>query len=243
MEHPHRGDARDARSPSVWAVWLFAGSVMIGLTVAASSDTVRVWTNPVPTSTEPPAVVDRDDPPPRAVAEPEERSHHPWIGTVLEIVAIGLFAGVALLAAFAASQWRPEFRTRRRAPLVRRRVEFDDPLPDAAERPHVHVDADAARTSLSHGPPRNAIVACWMRLEADVADAGLPRRASETSSEYVERIIGRSSVDPAPITELAALYREARFSVHELDDEHRERAALALDRVVDALHVRSEVPG
>lgn len=240
MEHPHRGDARGARSAKVW---LLASVVMIGLTVAASSDTVRVWTNPVPTDDEPPAVVDRDDPPSPAVTEPGERTHYPVIGTVLEVLAIGLFAGVLLVGAFAASQWRPEVRAWRRAAPVRRRGEFDDPLPDAAERPHVQVDADAARTTLSHGPPRNAIVACWMRLEADVADAGLPPRASETSSEYVERIIGRSSIDPAPITELAALYREARFSVHELSDEHRDRAALALDRVFDALRVRSEVPG
>jgi hypothetical protein len=80
-----------------------------------------------------------------------------------------------------------------------------------------------------------------MQLEADVAAAGLPRRTTETSSEYVERVIGRSSVDPLPITELAALYREARFSVHELRDEHRDRASRALDDVVAALDSHHEV--
>ncbi len=58
--------------------------------------------------------------------------------------------------------------------------------------------------------------------------------------EYVERVVAASSIDRAPIAELGALYREARFSRHELDDDHRRRAASALDRVVAALE-RAEV--
>ena len=84
-------------------------------------------------------------------------------------------------------------------------------------------------------------MACWIQLESDVAAAGLPRHVSETSSEYTERVIGQSSVDAAPITELAALYREARFSNHVLGHEHRARAARALDSVVAALHQPGEV--
>ncbi|MDJ0770993.1 MAG: DUF4129 domain-containing protein [Ilumatobacter sp.] len=240
MEHLDRGDAHDVRSTSDRVVWLIAAVVTIALTVAASSDSVRVWTNPEPAPDGPPAAVAGGDAPAPAVNEPDEGRDYPWIGTVLEILAIGLFAVFVLGGAFAASQWRPAVRAWRRARPARRRVEFAEPLPDAIESP-VRVDAAAARTTLSHGPPRNAIVACWLHLEGDVADAGLPRRPSETSSEYVERVIGRSSVDPAPITELAALYREARFSVHELGDEHRERAASAFDRVVTALEPIAEV--
>jgi hypothetical protein len=70
-----------------------------------------------------------------------------------------------------------------------------------------------------------------MQLEHDAAAAGLPRDAAETSAEYVERVVAASSVDPAPIRELAALYREARFSRHELSDDHRTRALAALNRV------------
>ena len=70
-----------------------------------------------------------------------------------------------------------------------------------------------------------------MNLERDAGEAGLPRAAAETSAEYVERVVAASSVDPAPIRELAALYREARFSRHELGDDHRSRALAALDRV------------
>ena len=79
-----------------------------------------------------------------------------------------------------------------------------------------------------------------LQFEGVVARAGMLRRASDASSVYVERVIGGSSVDPAPITELAALYREARFSVHEFSDEHRDTASRAVDRVVIALRSRDE---
>lgn len=103
-------------------------------------------------------------------------------------------------------------------------------LPEVPER-ELAVDVEAARVALVGGSPRNAIVACWMQLERDAAAAGLPREAAETSAEYVERVVAASSVDPAPIRELAVLYREARFSRHELRDDHRTRALAALNRV------------
>jgi hypothetical protein len=113
-------------------------------------------------------------------------------------------------------------------------------LPETPER-ELAVDVDAARDALTGGSPRNAIVACWMQLERDVAAAGLPREASETSAEYVERVVVASSVEPGPIRELAALYREARFSRHDLRDDHRTRALAALNRVEAALRRSVEV--
>jgi hypothetical protein len=220
-------------------VWLVVGVVICGLVIAASSESVRVWTNPEPSGSDAPAVVDADPAPSRTVDEPGERSTPGWVGEVLRVLAIGLFGAIVIAGVFAATQARPAAPRWRWTPPGRRDEAFADPLPDADDRP-VRVDAVAARSALSHGPPRNAIVACWMQLERDIADAGIPRRSSETSGEYVERVVGRASVDPAPIGELAALYREARFSHHELDDEQRDRATLALDAVVAAM--RDEVP-
>lgn len=114
-------------------------------------------------------------------------------------------------------------------------------LPEVAER-DLDLDVEAARTALSAGAPRNAIVACWMQLEGDATRAGLPRLVAETSAEYTERVVASSSVDAAPIGELAALYREARFSGHSLSDEHRNRALSALQQVERALGDQLEVP-
>jgi hypothetical protein len=76
-----------------------------------------------------------------------------------------------------------------------------------------------------------------MQLERDAAEAGLARLESETSAEYVERVVEGSSVDPGPIRELSALFREARFSDHALDEGHRQRAVDALGRVEAALRI------
>ena len=77
---------------------------------------------------------------------------------------------------------------------------------------------------LATGEPRNAIVAAWLDLEGSAAATGLPRLPAETSTEYTERVITVWAVDRERLADLAALYREARFSVHPLGEEHRSRA-------------------
>ncbi|MEP7333069.1 MAG: DUF4129 domain-containing protein [Terracoccus sp.] len=77
---------------------------------------------------------------------------------------------------------------------------------------------------LETGEPRNAIVAAWLDLERATGETGLPRDRAETSTEYTARVIGVWEVDPARLGDLAGLYREARFSVHPLDEGHRRRA-------------------
>ena len=78
--------------------------------------------------------------------------------------------------------------------------------------------------ALESGEPRNAIVAAWLDLEGSAAATGLPRQAAETSTEYTERVITVWAVDRERLADLAALYREARFSVHPLGEGHRARA-------------------
>ena len=87
-------------------------------------------------------------------------------------------------------------------------------------------------TGLEHavasGTPRDAIVACWVNLELRVARTGLQRDRAETSTEFTERVLVTYTVDHRAIRTLAGLYREARFSTHELTERHRTVAAAAL---------------
>ena len=85
------------------------------------------------------------------------------------------------------------------------------------------MDADAAdqRAALLRGSPRNAIVECWLRLEGVVAEAGLPRDPADTSTEFTARVLASYAVDQRVILQLSALYREARFSTHPMDEGHR----------------------
>lgn len=211
-----------------------AVAAMVVLVLAASSGSSPVWEVPNDDVTIDTVVVD-----PPEVVQPEEptedgrREVPGWFATVTRVVAVVLAAVLLVLVLAAATLTMLPGRRRGggRRRLLRRRVgalpEVDDGTLD--------VDVGAARAALTGGTPRNAIVACWMQLEADAGSAGLSRLAAETPAEYVERVVATSSVDPAPIAELAALYREARFSRHELSDDHRQRAMAALDRVAAAL--------
>ena len=214
-----------------------AGAAMVLLVVAASAGPVRLWTAPVtpegtPATTAAAALV--RVPTPTRVAAPLVRRETHGV-TLPPIVGVLLAAVVVVAIVRAARGWRG---LRLRPGRPRRATGPIDALPEVpATTADLEVDVDAARAVLAHGTPRNAIVACWMRLEHDAAAAGLVRATAETSAEFVERVVATASVDPAPIGELAALYREARFSRHDLDDGHRARAVAALDRVALALRV------
>ncbi|MGH1502159.1 MAG: DUF4129 domain-containing protein [Acidimicrobiales bacterium] len=104
-----------------------------------------------------------------------------------------------------------------------------EPLPDVASA--VVDEAEAQRAELLAGEPRNAIVRCWLRLEHDVASVGLTRHRAQTSAEFTESVLAGYSVDGDAIHTLARLYREARFSRHDLDEPTRREALDALDRL------------
>ncbi|CAN5742009.1 hypothetical protein BH24ACT5_BH24ACT5_31580 [soil metagenome] len=81
---------------------------------------------------------------------------------------------------------------------------------------------------VSTGLPRDAIVACWVELERELTRAGYHDDPAETSSELTTRVLETYTVDQPAIHELAALYREARFSTHETTESHRASALAAL---------------
>ena len=94
------------------------------------------------------------------------------------------------------------------------------------------ITGDAAEQDglLRDGDPRNAIVAAWLRFEAQGDSVGLGRRSWETSSEYAIRILDLVSADSGAVNRLAGLYREARFSDHPITEVHRQRGARGAGR-------------
>jgi hypothetical protein len=105
---------------------------------------------------------------------------------------------------------------------------LDDPEPLIQE---MRRDADLQMELLLQGEPRNGIVACWERFEEQAERVGLARRSWETSSEFTLRLLDAVSADAGAVSSLAALYREARFSTHHIDDSDRERAIALLQRI------------
>ena len=158
-------------------------------------------------------------------AEETQAADPAQVWRVLGGIALALLLAVVVLAI------RVIRRRRRAAPPESARE-----APDRA----LLTDRRAARQArmVREGSPREAIIATWLDLERLVAAAGVPRRPSETSSELVVRVLDDREVPAAALTDLAALFREARFSTHELTEALRERAAGDLDAVHAALGAR-----
>jgi Domain of unknown function (DUF4129) len=134
---------------------------------------------------------------------------------------------VAAIGYLTVRAWRnrPQLRWRRLIGQTSEFVVFEDVAASVA------ADAETQLAILRRGEARNAIVECWLRLEALVAATGLDQHRADTSEEFTARVLGHIAVDTAAIGRLAALYREARFSTHVMGESHRAAAIDALDAI------------
>jgi hypothetical protein len=143
-----------------------------------------------------------------------------WVGDLVAVaVLLGILVGLSFaLRSFWARRWRP--------PEAPEQVDFEvlpEQVLEALRR-----DRSAQLSAVEDGTPRNAIVACWLRLEEVLTAAGLPPLRHETSTEYVVRALHALDLDPVPVGALASLYREARFSEHPVGEDARQEARRAL---------------
>jgi len=232
-----RGRGR-RRSISGLAASMAAVMLVMGLlVVASSSGAVRVWSEPPPGTPQrfDPVAVDESGTAAEAgegTAPPREDSD----GWFMRIVA--LITGVVLLrvAWMVVMGWWAILRSWR---LERERTTTTsfDVLPNVIGPLSVSLDEAAQVQALRTGEPRNAIVACWTRLEDDVAAAGLPPLASETSAELTARVLDAALADRAAVLDLADRYREARFSEHPIGERERELALETLGRIHASLRL------
>ncbi len=147
----------------------------------------------------------------------------PWVDALLTVLA--LTAAIIVVALLARWVWRRGRHLRWRRLDEPSEVPFEV-LPEVALA--LASDAPAQLATLQEGSPRNAIVACWLRLEGVAGAAGVPALATETTTEFTTRVLGALAFDPAMINGFAGLYREARFSRHELGEPARRAAIAAL---------------
>jgi len=159
-----------------------------------------------------------------------------WLG---DLIAYGFFLALAVAVVLALrwlwqNRWHPPPKPVEREFTV---------LPDV-DRLAESVRDDRGRqlAAVAEGSPRNGIVACWLSLEESVRSAGVQPHPADTSTELVVRVLHSLDLDPRAISRLAALYREARFSEHELGEDARDEARAALGRLHDELGDRRPVP-
>ena len=153
------------------------------------------------------------------------------VGKVV-LVVVGVAALVAavllLLLAWRGLRRLAEEVASRRGPPEPEATAFD--VLDVRDRlaRAISEDVDRQRDLLGSGSPRNGIVHCWHRFEGLAGEGGLGRRTWETPGEFALRILSTIDADEDAAYRLTSLYREARFSHHELDEAARDEALEAL---------------
>lgn len=203
-----------------------------GLTLGPRlSEVQEVGPTPPPPTIEP-------GPAPERSPDPSRVHDLTWVADLLRwTVLLLLFVALVLAAMWLwRHRWRP---LQKPTPVEFEVLPVDDAVPAALSR-----EASTQLAMIEEGSPQSAIVRCWLRLEEAVAEAGLPRVPSETSSEFTLRVLRNLDVDPRAVATLARLFREARFSEHELGEQERSAARSALQHLyADLAHLQGAGPG
>lgn len=190
-----------------------------------------VWGAP-PVST---AATATPPPPPTPIEVPG------WLGTTLAVL------GGALLLLFLV------LLVRRLLPLVRALLaRVHRRLAGGPRQPGTRLDApdDGVGTELrdrvtaaadalaeSTGPPRDAVVACWLDLESAAAATGSPRTAAQTPTEFTVGLLARYAAPGRDLSTLLRLYQRARFSDRPVTPQDVEVARRCLRRVAAAVPI------
>jgi hypothetical protein len=95
--------------------------------------------------------------------------------------------------------------------------------------------AEQALVAVEQPDAREAVVRSWLLLGEAAAVVGFPARPAETAAEYAARIAAVLDVPGGELDRLADLYREARFSQHEVGEPQRVEARTLLHRLRDRL--------
>lgn len=84
-------------------------------------------------------------------------------------------------------------------------------------------------------PPRDAIIACFATMEHALENTEFAPRESDTAKEVIDRAVSHEFMPTEPAETLRSLFTEARFSPHEMTDQHRDRAKSALNNALEGL--------
>ncbi|MCV7344005.1 DUF4129 domain-containing protein [Mycolicibacterium rhodesiae] len=177
-----------------------------------------------PTGTAPPGQAAAPSPPPEN--EPADPLFWYLLAAFAALLLVTLIGAIVLRA-----------RDRRREPAP---PPSDDTPHDAAPSGPGSLALAAERGLAEVGDlsrePREAIIACYAAMEHALANApGAAPQESDTPSEVLARAVEHEAIHAGSATELVALFAEARFSTHVMNEGHRETAERALRLVLGEL--------
>ncbi len=201
-----------------------------------------------PTRTE--SLLPREPPPPPEITMPPQAPElqiapllrdgdvQPWDLTWL---GLGLLAVVLGWIVYLVARW-----------LRRHPVELPPEAPDDAGLDHgatlrgpgvAQPDLPALRAAVAGAdllvrrrvPPTEAVVAAWVHLEDAAGRSGVPRKRTQTPTEFTVDVLDRTPVDPAATRALLGLYLRARFGDDPMTPADVATALAALTTLADGL--------
>jgi Domain of unknown function (DUF4129) len=143
-------------------------------------------------------------------------------GYTLFVIVVVIYGGIALVALWV---------------LFEERVYAPGATP--REDPHVRQVRRAMQAGLrelrEHADPRQAIIACYARLEYLLEDHGVPAYDHLTPQEYMGAALRGLDLPLEAFAGLIRLFELARYSLHPLDDTARVAATSYLERLTSHL--------
>jgi hypothetical protein len=103
----------------------------------------------------------------------------------------------------------------------------DEPPPRQVQR----AIAAGLQELRTHTDPRQAIIACYARLEYLLTDYGVPAYEHLTPQEYMGTALRNLDLPMDAFAGLVGLFELARYSLHPLDDTARRTAMAYLERL------------
>ena len=187
----------------------------------------RIWfadAQPVPGLVSQPAL--SPQPPPLSEASAAQQ----WIGGVLAgLMGLAVLVGLAYLVRWL---WQ---RRPRRAVLIEEKPDTTPAGVIAADPdlPALVRGADEAERILAEtgGVPRDLVLRCWLALEDAAQASGVPRRPSDSPTEFTGAVLRSTQADRGSVDTLLRLYHRARFSDHEITDDDIRTARTAVIRL------------
>jgi hypothetical protein len=139
-----------------------------------------------------------------------------------------LWAALALLVA-AVGGWLWWRRTHPALPFEARTPTMESDVAESLD--------DAIDDLESEPDARRAVIAAYARMERVFGRHGLRRQASETATEYLQRILLGLTTRVEAVGRLTGLFEQAKFSDHPIDGRMKQDAIDALRLIRDDLRV------
>ena len=147
-----------------------------------------------------------------------EQVGSPTAGYALFVIVVAIYGGIALVALWVLFEDRSYARAS-----------------GTAENPQVRQVRRAMQAGLrelrEHADPRQAVIACYARLESLLEDHGVPAYHHLTPQEYMGAALRGLDLPHDAFVGLIRLFELARYSLHPLDDAARAAAIGYLEQL------------